>query len=31
VLDKSARNLLGYKIRHTFISFPWWVLTISTR
>jgi hypothetical protein len=28
VLDKWARNLLGYKIPHTFVDFPWWVLAI---
>ena len=31
VLDKWARNLLGYKIPHTFIGFRWWLLTISVR
>lgn len=31
VLDMWARNLLGYKIPHTFIDFPWWVLAIIVR
>lgn len=31
VLDKWARHLLGHTIPHTFVGFPWWVLTISVR
>lgn len=30
MLDKWARTLLRYTIPHTFVGFPWWVLTIST-
>jgi hypothetical protein len=31
VLDKWARILLRHMIPHTFVGFPWWVLTIYVR